>query len=179
MRTRGYGWLIGALVVAGLALAAPARAQGGQMRQGPMRQKMGSMEIQRLFDAYAVLQAQEALELDDEAFARFLPKLKALQETRRRIDVERLRTMSQLLRSLASTPRADDAALKDQVKALDDLDVRATAEVRVASDAIMQLLDPRRQAQFRVFEWQMERRKLELVSRARRNEAGRMLPEPR
>jgi hypothetical protein len=181
MRTQANRWLAGAFVMVTLiALATPAWAQRGQMRQGQgPRQQLGPMEIQRLFDAYTVMQAQEALELNDEMFARFLPRLTALQETRRRLLQERQRMINRLSRALESAPTADDVTLKEQLQALDGFDTRATAETRAAYEAVASTLDTRRQAQFRVFESQMERRKLELVLRARRAEGGPLQPEPR
>ena len=50
---------------------------------------------------------------------------------------------------------------------IQDIDTRAIADVKRAYDAIDQALDVRQQARFRVFEEQMERRKLELITRAR------------
>ena len=73
----------------------------------------------------------------------------------------------QELRRLANDPQSDEAQLKERLKALGDLDARTLAEVARAFDAINQGLDARQQAKFRVFEENMERRKLELVTRAR------------
>ncbi len=53
------------------------------------------------------------------------------------------------------------------MQALRDGDARALAEIRKAYDAVDEVLDVRQQSMFRVFEEQMERRKLELVTRAR------------
>ena len=50
---------------------------------------------------------------------------------------------------------------------IDALDARARVEDEKAYEAINQVLDIRQQAKFRVFEENMERRKLELVTRAR------------
>jgi hypothetical protein len=57
--------------------------------------------------------------------------------------------------------------MKDRLKALDDLDARAQADLAKAYDAINQVLDLRQQAKFRVFEENMENRQLALVMRAR------------
>ena len=79
---------------------------------------------------------------------------------------ERFRIVQEL-RRLSNDAQADEAQMRDRLKALDDLDARAQAEVAKAYDAINQVLDIRQQAKFRVFEENMERRKLELVMRAR------------
>jgi len=46
--------------------------------------------------------------------------------------------------------------------------------LKKADDAIDQLLDIRQQAKFRIFEEQMERRKLELVMRARQRKQPKL-----
>jgi vacuolar-type H+-ATPase subunit I/STV1 len=122
-------------------------------------------EIQRLFDAYVVMQAQQALQLSDEQFPKFLARVKSLQEVRRRGQMQRGR-MLQELRRLSQTPGQDDA-LRNQLKALNDLDARLGTEVRQALDGVDQTLDLRQQARFRLFEEQMERRKVDLLMRAR------------
>jgi hypothetical protein len=122
-------------------------------------------EIQRLFDAYVVMQAQQTLQLSDEQFPKFLARVKSLQEVRRRGQMQRGR-MLQELRRLSQTPGQDDA-LRNQLKALNDLDARLGTEVRQALDGVDQTLDLRQQARFRLFEEQMERRKVDLLMRAR------------
>jgi hypothetical protein len=122
-------------------------------------------EIQRLFDAYVVMQAQQTLQLSDEQFPKFLARVKTLQEVRRRGQIQRGR-MLQELRRLSQTAGQDDA-LRNQLKALNDLDARLGTEVRQALDGVDQTLDLRQQARFRLFEEQMERRKVDLLMRAR------------
>jgi hypothetical protein len=46
--------------------------------------------------------------------------------------------------------------------------IRGPPDPRKAHDAVDELLDARQQARFRVFEEEMERRKFDLLSRARR-----------
>jgi hypothetical protein len=127
-----------------------------------------SAEIQRMFDAYALVQAQDQLKLGDEQYSRFLSRFKSLQEIRRRGQAERGRLVQEL-RRLALDAKSDESLLKDRIKALQDLDARTAAAIRRAEDAVDQVLDVRQQAQFRAFEELMERRKIELVTRARQN----------
>ena len=51
--------------------------------------------------------------------------------------------------------------------ALRDHDERAAVELRQAYDALDEVLDTRQQARFRMFEEQIEQRKLDLLVRAR------------
>jgi hypothetical protein len=148
------------------------RANGGQ----PANDRVSLAELQRLFDAYFVLQAQEALRLDDSQFAPFLTRLKALQDTRRRNEVARVQLVGEIGKAFAPGSTPDEVWLKDKLRALQELDSRAAAELRKAYEALDQVLDVPRQARFRVFEQNMERRKFELLVRARRAEAGRQEP---
>jgi Spy/CpxP family protein refolding chaperone len=122
-------------------------------------------EIQRMFDAYALMQAQEQLKIGDDQFTKFLTRFKALQEVRRQTLNERGRIINMLRRML--NQGAPESELRDRLNELQELDVRAAADTRKAYDAINQVLDVQQQAKFRVFEELMERRKLELVMRAR------------
>jgi hypothetical protein len=133
-------------------------------------------EIQRMFDAYALVQAQDQLKLGDEQFPQFLTRFKALQETRRRGQAERARALQDLMRASRqdNVRRIDDMELRERLKALQDLDARTAADVKKAYDAVDQVLDLRQQVRFRVFEEMMERRKIELITRARQNSRPRI-----
>ena len=144
-------------------------AQGGRQGRGAPAAEdavVPPAEIQRMFDAYALMQAQEQLKIADDQFAQFLTRYKALQDVRRRTLREHTRLVNEMRRILNSAP-ADQAPLGERLKALQDLDARSAGEIKKAYDAIDQLLDVPQQAKFRVFEENMERRKLELVTRAR------------
>ena len=162
-------------VAAGVATAQtptpPPRGAGSAGRAD----QSGPAEVQRLLDAYSVIRAQEALKLDDDQFVQFLPKLTALQETRRRNERAHNQIVAELGRLTGPNAQVDEAQVREKLKALQDLDVRAAAELRKAYDAIDQALDVKQQARFRVFELQMERRKLELMLQARRGEAARRM----
>src|SRR5262245_36957290 len=161
MKTR---WIATVLLVV-LGVASPARAQA---RAGgpPEDAAVSPVELQRLFDAYAIVQAQEFLKLSDEAYAKFLPRFKTLLDTRRQTLQQRTRVLN-VLRRLLMEAQPDEGMLKDTLKQLQEIDGRGEADARRAYEALDQVLDVRQQAKFRVFEEQMERRKLELVTRAR------------
>jgi Spy/CpxP family protein refolding chaperone len=166
--------LKGAAIAGLLALAAasPLSAQRGARAQLPPAAANGDVpvgspaEIQRMFDSYALIQAQDQLKITDEKFPQFLARFKALQDTRRRNMQERSRIVQEL-RKLSNDAQGDETQMKDRLKALDELDARTQADVAKAYESINQILDVRQQAKFRVFEENMERRKLELVTRAR------------
>src|SRR3989442_7979874 len=88
-------------------------------------------EIQRMFEAVALVRAQEALKLSDDRYLPFLAKYKALQDVRRRMQQERMRLLRELNRA-ATDPTSDEAHIKDRLKALQDLDARSEAELHKA-----------------------------------------------
>ena len=180
--------LLAAAVLVGALSTAPAVAQDFQAQpQAPGRQPLpgfdnGDMtpaEIQKLFDAYLVMEAQQALALTDEQYPQFLTRLRALQQTRRRNQQERFRVMGELQRlsNPRQAARGDDALIKDRLATLQELESRTAAELRKAYNALDEVLDLRQQARFRIFEEQIERRKIELLPRARqRNRPNQQQP---
>src|SRR6478672_4036673 len=122
-----------------LAVANPFAAQRGRAKAAPEGETAEApgvtpAEIQRMFDSYALIQAQEQLKISDEKFPQFLTRFKALQDTRRRNMTERFR-MVQDLRRLSNDAQPDEAQMRDRLKALDDLDARAQTDVAKAYDA--------------------------------------------
>jgi hypothetical protein len=137
-----------------------------------------------MLDAYALVQAETALELRDGQYGEFVTRLKRLQETRRRNQQDRNRQIQDLRRmtqprGAAGPPqqppakREDDSVIAERLKALKEHDARAAAELSRAYDALDEILDVRQQARFRAFEENLERRKIDLLMRARRGAAGR------
>lgn len=166
VRTASIGLSILCFVgLAGASVSAQGRL-GRAAAEGALQQPVTPGEIQRMFDSYALMQAQDQLKISDEQFPQFLSRFKALQDVRRRALQERTRIVQEL-RQLVNAQQPDEAQIKDRLKALADVEARAADDLRKAQEAIDQVLDVRQQAKFRVFEENMERRKLELVTRAR------------
>ena len=168
------------MVAAPRDASAQGRGRGsGAEEQTPTAPPAGVTpgEIQRLFDAYAIMQAQQELRLTDTQYPQFVARMKVLQDVRRRSQNDRGRILQQLRRlTQPAEPRTDDDQLKAQLKALDDLDRRTASDVKGAIDSLDEILDLRQQARFRVFEEQMERRKVDLLMRAR--QANRQKGQP-
>lgn len=161
-----------ALVIAGAApaAAAPLAAQQPPPAGAPT-DDMSPMQVHQLFDAMLVMQAQDALALSDPQYAQFVTRLRVLQDARRRNQQDRVRLMGELQK--LSNPRnpkpVDQSELTRRLSALQELESRQAADLRRAYDGIDEMLNPLQQARFRVLEEQIERRKLELVGRARQN----------
>ena len=147
----------------------PPQQKGGGPLPGLDNGEMTPGEIQKLFDAYLVMEAQQALQLSDQQYPQFLSRLRTLQETRRKNQQERNQLMNQLQRltNPRAQPRGDESMIKERLTALQELQSRDAAEMRKAYNALDEVLDIRQQARFRVFEEQIERRKIELLMRAR------------
>jgi Spy/CpxP family protein refolding chaperone len=165
--------VVSALGLSAAALSAqvtrPNARGGAQLPAAPAPDDapgVSPAEIQRMFDGYALMQAEQFLKISDDQFARFLPRYKLLQDVRRQSLSQHARAVNEL-RRLINTPPIDEGQLRDRLKALADLDATNEAEVRKAFAALDQVLDVQQQARFRVFEENMERRKLDLVTRAR------------
>ncbi|MBI2834617.1 MAG: hypothetical protein HYX76_09365 [Acidobacteria bacterium] len=145
-------------------------AIAAQQRPVPPEAGQGDLlptEIQRLFDAYAVVQAQEMLKLDDAQYGPFVTRLKALQETRRRNQRARAQLLQQLMQLANQDASGEETVLRERLKAYREHELGAATDVQKAYDAIDQILNIRQQARFRMFEEQMERRKFDLLLRAR------------
>jgi hypothetical protein len=127
-------------------------------------------EVQGLFDAYVLVQVQDSLALSEEDYTRLLPRLRLLQQVRRRTLQERLRLINELRK--LTDPKlpqpTDDAILKERLSAFQEFESRTAAELRRAYDGVDEVLTPRQRARFRVFEENVERRKLQLLLRATR-----------
>ena len=151
------------------AVAQPAALQKPAPQQNRDASRPPSlMEVQNIVDGWVVIQAQNALALSDAQFPQFVTRLRALQETRRRNQ----RAHNQLIQEMArltnaQNPAPDEGVLRDKLQALDDLEAKSAADLRKAYESVDQILDVRQQARFRVFLDQVERRMLDLLTRAR------------
>lgn len=140
--------------------------RGGGRMAGPRR---GSpADVQRLFEAYVLMQAQQALGVSDADYPQFLAKMKALLDLRRSTQQQRF-ALVRHLRQLTDQkgPEASEAQVTQALQQLEDFETKSAADLKEATAAVDAVLDVRQQAKLRVFEEQMERRKLDLLMRAR------------
>lgn len=164
------------ILTLGAGTAAAQRAITPPAAGGPGRaaRQLSPGDVIGMLDAYAAVQAQDALTLDDAHYSEFVVRLRTLQETRRRTQQARNKLVQELRRLAGAQAAApyDEAAIRDRLRDLRDQDDRAAAELRRAYDAVDEVLDVRQQARFRIFEETIERRKLNLLMRAQ-NAAAR------
>jgi DNA repair ATPase RecN len=156
-----------------LLLAISAHAQEPAPQPGPPEGRGGRAqgvrpaELAGMLDAWAIVQAQTALQLNDGQYGQFVTRLKRLQETRRRNTQMRNRLLAQIRALVAPGLTPDEAAIREKLKALRDHDEQTAAALRRDADAVDEVLDTRQQALFRLFEERIERQKLDLLMRAR------------
>jgi hypothetical protein len=154
-----------------LLLAAAVPSTASQMPDPPPGTPPA--QVQQMFDAMLVMQAPQVLGLSEPQYAQFLTRLKVLQDIRRQHQQQRVRLISELQRmtnprnARGESASVSDTDIQERLTALQELDTRTAAETRRAYQAVDEVLDVRQRARFRVFEEQIERRKLELIARAR------------
>lgn len=163
-----------------VALAGGVQFQGPDMPQPQQQQQQRGrgpgvpapgpgapiQELQEMFDAFALVQAQRIMQLNDEQYARFFTRMKRVQDVRRQHQRQRIRIVN-LLRRGYGPERAEDAALTDLVRQLDELDAKFEQELRTARAAVDEVLTVRQRAAFRFFEQDMEVQKVDYLTRAR------------
>jgi Spy/CpxP family protein refolding chaperone len=171
-RTRFVCSTLLALICASVVVAQetqPPPAQSGAGGPAAARGNVKPAELANALDQYALVQAQRTLQLTDAQYLQFVPRLKTLQQARRRNQQARNRIIHQL-RQLAG-PRAaaepDEATLTQHLTALREQEDRASRELRSAHDAVDEVLTAKQRARFRIFEENLEVRKLDLLMRAR------------
>jgi len=175
---RACPWVLAAVLL--LAVAGPVAAQRQPNPQPPRGRAaldnggLSPAEILNMLDAYAIVQAQETLRLADQQYGEFVTRLKRLQQTRRR-NLQARNGILQELRRLAGPQAAqiDEAAIRERLVALRDHDLRAAAELQKAYEGLDEILDARQQARFRLFEELLERRKIDLLTRAQQGAGAR------
>jgi Spy/CpxP family protein refolding chaperone len=167
---------------AGLGTAAAQATEGSPPADNAARAAapLSPGEIAAMLDSYAAVRAREALSLDEAHYTAFVARLRRLHEVRHS-NQQRHNQLLQELRRLAGAqaePPYDEAAIRERLKALREEDDRAALELHRAYEAVDEVLDPRQQARFRLFEETIERRKLDLVMRAREGAARKRNIQP-
>lgn len=145
----------------------PAPQPGPPEGRGGRAQGVRPAELAAMLDAWAIVQAQTALQLNDGQYGQFVTRLKRLQETRRRNTQMRNRLLVEIRTLVAPGVSPDETAIREKLKALRDHDEQSATALRRDADAVDEVLDTRQQALFRLFEERIERQKLDLLMRAR------------
>lgn len=148
---------------------ADAPAQGRGAGGGPQRPVAADQAklatVQDLLDGLEISNADKALQIDDQHYAVFIQRLRNLQGLRRRHQMQRQRLIGELRRLANQQPPVEDALLEAPTKRLDDFDKQSAQDIQTAYAQIDEVLNVRQRARFRLFEENMEQRKLEILTR--------------
>jgi len=120
-------------------------------------------QVEQFLDTYALVQAQEQLQLTDEQFTTFAPRLTRLHIVRRRVGNQRRQLLGELRVLLGQSPAAGDEVIMAKVRALDDFTRRGGEEIQKASVEVDGALTAWQRGRFRLFEEQLERKKIDLL----------------
>jgi hypothetical protein len=148
----------------------PPAAQGrgraaGRQALPPLTPNMNQQQLQAYMDAYALVQAERELSLSAEQYPNFVARLRRLQDVRRRQMGERRRLLSELAGLLPGNDSNRDEAILARLASLDEAAQRSVAEIRQAYQDLDAVLTPWQRGRFRLFEEQLERRKVELLAK--------------
>jgi hypothetical protein len=122
-------------------------------------------QLQDYLDTYALVQAKRVLVLNDEQTPVFNARLQRIQMLRRRHMGERRRIMGELVGLLNANPAARNEDIDARIKALDDASDALAVELKKAYLDLDAVLTPWQRGRFRQFEEQMERQKIDLLTR--------------
>lgn len=99
---------------------APERQRG---RASAEADPLAPAQILNMLDAWAIVQAQETLQIPDEEYGEFVARLKRLQQTRRRNQQARNGLLGDLRRLTgAQANPIDEAAIRERLNALREHD---------------------------------------------------------
>ena len=182
---KASGQLTLALALVGAVVLSPAtsaqdpqrQAQRGAARnnQRPALPPDGApadpLQVQQMLDAWAIVQAQRELQLSEEQYPNFVTRLTRLHNLRRRVQMARRQMLGEM-RAMMAQPTGKDEALTEKVKAFDELRRKEVDELQKAFAEIDGVLTPWQRARFRMFEEQIERRKIEMLRTIGAGRAG-------
>lgn len=130
--------------------------------------------IQQMFDTMAIVEAERFLPLTAEQYPGFVQKLKRLQETKMQANRRRMKVMNEL-RALVSPQSMDtvpDNLIDAKLKELAAAEAEGPASIRKVEDELDATLSVRQRARLRMLEENVERRKIDFLTRVRQGGGG-------
>lgn len=125
--------------------------------------------IQQMFDTMAIMEAERFLPLTPERSPAFVQRLRRLQEARMQGNRRRGRVMNELRSLVGPQASADvsDSVIDAKLKELAAADADGYAGIHKALDDLDVGLSPRQRARYRMLEEQVERRKIDFLTKVR------------
>jgi hypothetical protein len=169
------------ILLAELEQGGGRQGQGGQgvtpqgnpkppLPQGPgPNEPFSPVYIQQMFDTMAIVEAERFLPLSPEQYAGFVQRLRRLQEARMQGNRRRGRVMNELRSLVGPQAPADvpDSAIEAKLKELAAADAEGYAGIHKAIDELDAGLNARQRARFRMLEENVERRKIDFLTKVR------------
>lgn len=147
----------------------PAAAQAAPTQPAAPEQ-ISVADVQAMFEAMALLDAEKQIPLAADQYPTFAVRLKKLQQARALHQRNHNRVLNEL-RRLTNPPagaKPDDAAIEAKFKELMTVDADGRLAVDQATEAVDQILSPTQRARFRILEDNIERKKLDFLTRVRK-----------
>jgi hypothetical protein len=149
--------------------APPAQGRGAARADNPQRPAAADLAklqtVEDLLEGMEISNADKFLQVDNQHYGEFIQRLRNLQKMRRQHQNQRQRLVMELRRLANANPPVEDALLEGPTKRLDDFDRQYFQDLQGAYAQIDEVLNVRQRARFRLFEEQMEQRKLEILTR--------------
>lgn len=146
----------------------PTGGNKGQ-KNPPPNDPMSPVYIQQMFDTMAIMEAERFLPLTPEQYPNFVQRLRRLQEARMQGNRRRGKVMNELRSLVGPQAPADvaDSAIEAKLKELAVADAEGYAGIHKAIDELDAGLTVRQRARFRMLEENVERRKIDFLTKVR------------
>ncbi len=140
----------------------------------PVADTLSPGYIQQMFDTLAVVEAERFLPLSSEQYPIFVQRLRRLHEARTQSNRRRAKALNELRALAGPQAQADitDSVIDAKLKELAAAETEGAAAVRKALDELDAGLSVRQRARYRLLEENVERRKIDFLTKVRGGEAG-------
>ena len=151
----------------------PMNPQNGPKNPKP-GDPMSPVYIQQMFDTMAIMEAERFLPLNNDQYPVFVQRLRRLQEARMQSNRRRTKALNELRGLVGQQAGADvpDNAIDAKLRELAAAETEGAAGVRKALEDLEAGLSVRQRARFRLLEENVERRKIDFLTKVRGGGAG-------
>ena len=148
--------------------------KNGGLKNPPPGDSMSPVYIQQMFDAMAVMEAERFLPLSAEQYPNFVQRLRRLHEARMQFSRRRTKALNELrgLTGAQAQPDVPDSLIDAKLKDLAAAELDGAAAVRKALDDLDMGLSMRQRARYRLLEENVERRKIDFLTKVRGGGSG-------
>jgi hypothetical protein len=151
----------------------PRSPQNGPKNPKP-NDAMSPVYIQQMFDTMAIMEAERFLPLTGDQYPVFVQRLRRLQEARLQSNRRRTKALNELRGLVGQQAGADvpESVIDAKLKELASAELEGAAGVRKALEDLEAGLTIRQRARFRLLEENVERRKIDFLTKVRGGGAG-------